>query len=341
MKPGVFLVDDSAVARMMVKRVVDEAGVFEVVGHAASADQAIQRVSGVRPDLVLLDIEMPGMSGIDAIPHIMHESGNVPILVLSSHCSENAEASVRAMAMGASDTLLKPTGGQSGARFGCMLRETMLRLLEDAGGPSDDVYQIGATVEHPVRCLAIGASTGGVHALNAFLAALPAEHDMPILIAQHLPADFMPFFARQIEASSGRKTVIAEDGEPLRAGKIYIAPGNFHLAIAGKGSDTRIALQPRGESGPCPSVDPLFASVGACFGTDAVGVMLTGMGRDGAQGAATLVEHGGSVVAQDRGSAVIWGMPGAVVEAGIAHSIAPPAMLAAQIAMRARAFGWN
>lgn len=340
-KPGVFLVDDSAVARMMVKRLVDDAGAFEVVGYAANANEAISRLAGAQPDIVLLDIEMPGMDGIEAIPHILRAGNNAPVVILSSQCRAHAEASIRAMAMGASETLLKPSGRESSQQFGEALRATMERIVGDAVRTERDAYVIGDVVERPVCCVAIGASTGGVHALNAFFAALPIEYDMPMLIAQHLPAEFMPFFARQITASSGRNAVVAESGQTLEAGKVFVAPGHAHLAITQGATGAEIDLRGHGGCGPCPSVDPLFASVGQVFGADAIGVMLTGMGRDGAAGAAQMAQAGGALFVQDRCSATIWGMPGAVAQQGIAACIAPPAMLASQIALRARMYGWS
>lgn len=345
----VLIVDDSAVARLIVQRVINETDNFKVVGHAASAEEALEKLKTLSVDLVILDIEMPGMDGIDAIPHIIHRSDNAPILIVSSHCRKDAESSVRAMAMGASDIILKPNSRALSERFAASLTKKMVRLTERDALPGQAASPQSPAIVHPVtrmpvrrplKCLAIGASTGGIHALTVFLAALPRDLAMPILVTQHLPAEFIVYFARQLRAISGRKTVVARDGQRVADNEILIAPGDAHMTVKRNADHVRTSFDyNRGLNGFCSSVDPMLSSVAEVYGRDAVGVVLTGMGRDGAMGAKELAQAGGELMVQDRESSVIWGMPGAVARQDIATLIAPPADLAAYVARRARAFG--
>ena len=348
----VFIVDDSAVARLIVQRVIDDTDHFRVVGHAASAEEALETLSTVSADIVILDIEMPGMDGIEAIPHIIRVSGNAPILIVSSHCRENAESSIRAMAMGASDVVLKPDSPALNAQFTELLKEKMRRLTEGGAAnnpiaaPSRDAVAeppaASTRARQPIDCLAIGASTGGIHGLSTFFAALPNDLGMPILITQHLPADFIVYFAQQLQVISGREAIPARDGQRVRGGQVLIAPGNAHLTVKRAGGDARIALDRTAmPNGICPSVDAMLSSVAETYGAGGVGIVLTGMGRDGAIGARALADVGGEVMAQDRETSVIWGMPGSVARQGIASHIASPADLAAHVVQRARAFGWK
>lgn len=340
---NVLVVDDSAVARLIVQRIINETDDLRVVAHAVSADDALGKLRTISPDLVILDIEMPGVSGIDALPDIIRKSGNAPILIVSSHCREGAEASVRAMAMGASDIVLKPDRAEANDRFAALLTDTMRRLLEAdtrRNGAMDGPREIARVTSNravstrlPVECVAIGASTGGIHALSTFFSALPHSFSAPILITQHLPPDFMIYFARQLAAISGRRATLAEEGMVLSEHDIIVAPGEAHLALQQQGGEVRVALDRTSmPNGLCPSVDIMLSSVAEIYGARALGIVMTGMGRDGAHGAQRLCEAGGEILAQDSESAVIWGMPGAVARAGVAAFIAPPAELAAHVA---------
>lgn len=345
----VLVVDDSAVARLIVQRVINETDNFEVVGHAASAEEALEKLKTLSVDLVILDIEMPGMDGIAAIPHIIRSSRNAAVLIVSSHCSEDAEASVRAMAMGASDFILKPDRPALKDQFAASLLEKMKRLTErvtqqeqvlQPQSQAGEYAAKGIAVRRPVNCLAIGASTGGIHALSTFFSELPRDFSMPILVTQHLPADFIIYFARQLDKVSGRKTSPARHGQRIEGGEILIAPGDAHLTVKRSDGEVRVCFDyERAHNGFCPSVDPMLSSVAEIYGGDAVGIVLTGMGRDGAVGAAALAKAGGEILTQDRESSVIWGMPRAVARQGIANMIAPPVDLANHVARRIGAFG--
>ncbi|WP_246450635.1 CheB methylesterase domain-containing protein [Sphingomonas rhizophila] len=193
-----------------------------------------------------------------------------------------------------------------------------------------------STPAGPVKLVAIGASTGGIHALGSFFENMKERIAAPILVTQHLPAPFMPVFARQLSTTSGREAVVAEDGMRLQPDQIYVAPGDAHLAVGSIKDRLTVRLEKhRVSSGCMPSVDPMFASAGALLGSAAIGVVLTGMGRDGVEGAAKLVACGGGVYAQDEASCAVWGMPRTVTEAGLVCGVMQPAQIARAIVARA------
>jgi chemotaxis response regulator CheB len=265
-----MIVDDSQVARAVISRMLAAFTDLEIVATAADAGEALRLLPQTDVDIVLLDVEMPGESGLEALPEI----------------------------------------------------ETVA----------------GAPPEAKLGCLAVGASTGGLHAVTALLRALPARIGAPILITQHLPAVFVPFFARQVETASGRIVRVAEDGLQLVPEEIVLAPGDAHIRLERKGARMLVRLDRSTTPGGCvPSVDVMLEAVADAYGPAAVGIMLSGMGRDGLAGSRRLVERGGTMLAQDRQSCAVWGMPRAVAEAGLAAAVLPPAELAAIIAGRVEA----
>jgi two-component system chemotaxis response regulator CheB len=262
-------------------------------------------------------------------------------MIVSSLAEDGAEQTVAALALGAADTLPKPGTGRFNGKFS----EILLGKLKSLGYASVEprpvparpgsVASLRAMPTDPIDVLAIGASTGGIHALGALFHALPGEIGVPILITQHLPPPFMSVFARQLGAVARRPAIIAEDGMPLEADVILIAPGDAHLTAepASDGAVVRLT-HGRSSSGCMPSLDPMLGSVGAIYGAGALGVVLTGMGRDGVEGASRLVACGGSVLAQDEASCAVYGMPRAVLEAGLACAVLPPDKIARRIASR-------
>jgi two-component system chemotaxis response regulator CheB len=342
-----LIVDDSAVARAVLSRMVTTQPGFEIAATAANADEAIAALRRVTVDIVLLDVEMPGTSGLEALPEILRLGRGARVLVVSSQCEAGAAAVVKALAMGAADTLPKPGAGNFGGRFASVLAERLRRI---GRGDSPDTPASVRELPSPIRavgpyrlgCLAVGASTGGLHAIAAFLQALPPRIGAPILVTQHLPALFMPFFACQVAAASGRPARVAEEGEELRSDHILIAPGDAHLSLEQRGSRVRIRLdRAPAASGCLPSLDVMLGAAAEVYSKSALGVVLTGMGRDGLAGARSLAARGGVLLAQDKGSSAVWGMPGAVATAGLASRIAAPADLAAFVADRARRPAWS
>ena len=337
-----MIVDDSMVARAVLSRMIDADGNFEIAGIAGTAEDAIEALGQVMVDIVLLDLEMPGVGGLKALPRILEAAKGAKVLIVSSLAEEGAEETVAALALGAADTLPKPGTGRFNGRFS----EVLLSKLRGLGyadrssirtvQPSQQPQVFRPQSDQPLRLVAIGASTGGIHALGAFFAALPDRIGVPILVTQHLPPAFMTVFARQLSTAAGREAVVAEDGTKLLPDRIVIAPGEAHLLVDEvNGLLIARLLKTKVSSGCMPSVDPMLASAGAKLGGGALGIVLTGMGRDGAEGARKLIEAGGSVMAQDESTSAVWGMPRAVAELGLACAVLSPDKLARRVASRA------
>ena len=338
-----MIVDDSAVARSVLSRMIESDSSFEIAAVAGTAEDAIDALQAVRVDTILLDLEMPGAGGLRSIPRILDNACGAHVMIVSSVAEEGAEDTVAALALGAADALPKPGTGRFNGRFS----EVLISRLKALGYAEDQrpaaVAPVSAVINAPLRAmsaervelLAVGASTGGIHALNSFFETLPRRIGIPILVTQHLPVPFMPVFARQLGIAAKRETLVAEEGMALLPDRVIIAPGDAHLMVV-DGPDSPVVHLDRSASysGCMPSVDPMFQSVSALYGASAAGVVLTGMGRDGVQGAARMVAAGGSVLAQDEASCAVWGMPRAILEAGLACAIMPPDKLARRIASR-------
>lgn len=345
-----LIVDDSSVARAVLARMVEQHADLKVIATVGSAAEAVDALRSVSVDIVLLDVEMPGGSGLEALPNILGAGQGARVLVVSSSAEEGAEATLRALAAGAADTLPKPGAGVFGGRFAQILAERLRRIgrAEPARKPqAESVIPLLPILLRepsscPPECVAIGSSTGGIHALHDLMSGMCKPIGAPILVTQHLPPLFMPYFARQLEAASGRPTRVAQDGDRLQADQIWVAPGTAHLGLKRRGTDTYVRLDARpSPSGCLPSVDPMLASVAEIYGCGGVAVVLSGMGRDGTIGCGRLVAQGGTVMAQDQVSSAIWGMPRSVAEAGFASAILPPADIGRRIASRAGDIAWN
>lgn len=342
-----MIVDDSPIARAVLSRMISAHKDLEIVATAGNAAEALDCLKSLRVDIVLLDVEMPGTSGLDALPDILRLGQGARVLIVSSVTEDGAEATVRALALGAADTLPKPGTGTFAGRFSQVLVDKVRAIgrvaREDqaiaapltAARAETPAITLRAMPDYRLGCLALGASTGGLHALSEFLRALPPKIGVPILLTQHLPPIFMPFFARQIEAASGRLTRVAEEGDPLHPEQILLAPGDAHLELARHGSKVTVRLSTSPVSSGCkPSVDPMLWSLADAYGKSGLGVIFSGMGRDGLVGSARLIQTGGAVIVQDKISSAVWGMPRAVAEAGLASAILAPADLARRVATR-------
>lgn len=342
----VMIVDDSLIVRSVLSRALESAADIEIVAKTGSAELALAQLDRVAADVILLDLEMPGMGGLEALPRILAADRNVQVLVVSALTQIGAEHTLAALAMGAADTMLKPRPGE----FDDTYRDTLLgkvRALGTArtarvGAPARDARPPARAPARPaqIAAIAIGASTGGVHALGILLRNLPPRVAAPILVTQHLPASFVQVFARQLETAAARPAVVAEDAMLLEPGHIYVASGDGHM-IVDRDSDRLVLAtdHARAESGCMPSVDPLFATLAQHAGPQTLGVVLSGMGRDGSIGAAHLAAAGGIILVQDKDSSAVWGMPGSVAEAGIAQAILPPDQIALRIAALSRRRG--
>ena len=336
-----MIVDDSTVARAVLSRMVETDPTFEITAVAGTAEDAIEALGECRVDIVVLDLEMPGAGGLKSIPKIIAAAAGAKVMIVSSLAEDGAEQTVAALALGAADTLPKPGTGRFNGKFSEILLSKLRALghasveLPPAPVKKGSASPLRAMPTDPIDVLAIGASTGGIHALGALFHALPEKIGIPILITQHLPVPFMGVFARQLGAVARRPAIIAEDGMKLEPDIILVAPGDAHLTVqpADGGAVVRLT-HGRSSSGCMPSLDPMFGSVGAIYGAGALGVVLTGMGRDGVEGSSRMVACGGSVLAQDEASCAVWGMPRAVLEAGLASAVLPPDKIARRIASR-------
>lgn len=341
-----MIVDDSIVARTVIGRMIEAERAFEIVATASSADAAIEKLRDARVDVIILDVEMPGTDGLTALPRLIADSDGARVLIVSSACADGAAATVKALTLGAADTLLKPGAGNFSGRFAEELCDRLRRIARDrrpsamayAARPVTTVRRGDRAPSGALECVAIGASTGGLHALSRLLRALPDQFDVPMLITQHLPPVFIPYFAAQLRDISGRSASVARDGALIRRGEMLVAPGEAHLRLIRIGGEVRVRLdRTPAPSGCLPSVDPMFESLGTVYGASGAAVVLSGMGRDGASGAEVVVAGGGEVLAQDAETSVVWGMPGVVATAGLADAVLPPELIAGRLAARVAA----
>lgn len=330
-----MIIDDSLVVRTVLRRLAEAAGDLEVVAAAGSAESAIAALDGLRVDVILLDLEMPGIGGLEALPRLIAAARGARILVVSSLTVDGAEQTLAALSLGAADTMPKPAAGGFDERY----RETLLGKIRALGTSALRAGQAPQRVDALVPPLlrrpgivAIGASTGGIHALSQLFAGMTQRLGVPILVTQHLPVAFTAVFARQLRMASGCEALVAEEDMTLAPDRILVAPGDAHVTVARRAGRLRIRLDRSPQPSGCtPSVDPMFASLAEACGERALGIVLSGMGRDGVEGAARIVAVGGSVLAQDEASSAVWGMPRAVADAGLAAAVLPPREIAARM----------
>ena len=340
----VLIVDDSVVARAVIARALAGSDRLTVVGAIGSAAAALAFLATDDIDIILLDVAMPGMDGLTVLPELLVAGRGAKVVIVSAASGDGA-ASVQALALGAADTVVKPSSGGMSATFAAQLIERLERLADRPAPRAAMVCPVPARPLPPspelgsgFDIVAIGASTGGIYALGHLLRALPARFQLPVIITQHLPASFMPFFAAQLASMSGRPCDVATDRMRIRPGRVVIAPGDAHIrcvAIGEGAAAIRLSTQ-SATSGCLPSVDPMFASLAAIYGPRLLAIVLSGMGRDGLEGARVVRETGGSVVVQDQASSVVWGMPGVVAAQGLAHAVLPPDEIGRLAAARCR-----
>jgi two-component system chemotaxis response regulator CheB len=333
----VMLVDDSQVARSIFSRVLSGGKELTVVAEAADSAEALAQLGQIEVDVILLDIEMPKRSGLEALPEIMLAANGARIIVVSSFVQENGPAAIQALSLGACDTLAKPGRTGFGGGFSERLVEKVTRLgrkgrkLCHTHYPRLDHFELSKP-----DCIAIGASTGGIPVIYRLIQSLDPKLDCPIFIVQHLPDAFMDFFARQLSTYTSRKVSVAAAGTKVQPGHIYIAPGDAHLVC--RRSNGKVSLDHVSEySGTryCPSVDALFASVADVYGPGALAIVLSGMGNDGVAGARALSAKSATILAQDPESSVVWGMPGAIARENLANAILAPAEIVSLLTMAA------
>lgn len=333
----VLVVDDSAVVRGLISRQLNAETGIGVVATAANGELALAELARRPVDVVVLDIEMPVMDGLTALAEIVARYPAVKVVMASTLTRRNAEISMKALHLGASDYVAKPETGLGAAeafRHELASKIKALSSRPSAGAartPPPAPAPAVAPPPSPTRAprtrpnvILIGASTGGPPALLKLFTALRGAVQQPILLTQHMPPTFTALLAEQLARAGDRPCAEARDGDRIEAGRCYIAPGGWHMTVAREGAVPTLRLNQDPPENFCrPAVDPLFRTAAQVFGSGALGVILTGMGADGAHGCEALSRAGGHFIVQDEASSVVWGMPGAAAATGLATGILP------------------
>jgi two-component system chemotaxis response regulator CheB len=328
----VMVVDDSAVIRGIISRWIAADPGLALVGSASNGKLAVDQIKTADPDVVVLDIEMPEMDGLTALPLLLKANPRSKIIMASTLTRRNAEISIKALSLGATDYVPKPTSVGSGDAAEAFRRDLCAKIAAVGrpkrapgapivGGPKEALRLRKPSMVKP-QILAIGSSTGGPQALGQVIAAIAPQLNVPVVVTQHMPATFTAILAETLARNSGLKCAEGADGTMLQPGHVYVAPGDYHMLIKGKGGPI-VLTQTAPENFCRPAVDPMFRSVAAAYGAATLAVVLTGMGADGREGARAIVEAGGTALAQDEASSIVWGMPGAVATAGLAAAVLP------------------
>ncbi len=363
-KIRVMIVDDSAVIRGLTKRILESDESIEVVSSVGNGEVAVRAAEQTEIDVIVLDIEMPVMDGITALPLLIKSNPKSRVIMSSTLTTRNAQISVKALSLGAADYIPKPTS-TSEINSGDTFRDALLEKVRVLGVAAHRAKGISAAAKlgasgarSPVKSvpaqageitlrapgnfapdiLAIGSSTGGPQALFEVFKGIPPDWNLPIVITQHMPATFTKILAEHIASVSGRPCVEASGGEVITNGHVYVAPGEHHMLLETDGPRvvTRLTQSPP-ENFCRPAVDPMMRSVVKVYGPRVLALILTGMGKDGLNGCEAVVAGGGTVVAQDEETSVVWGMPGAVATHGVCSAVLPLQKIAAHITnMKAR-----
>lgn len=335
----VILVDDSTLIRKVLKGFLASERDIEVIDEAENGQIAIEKAHKHKPDIIILDIEMPVKDGITALPEIMQVSPETKIIMCSTLTGANAEISIKAMAMGAADYIEKPSSGIDKASFkadliGKIRAIGAIKKKHEIQSKAKDIIQNKPVeiIKGPsvysgskLKAIAIGSSTGGPQALIELFNGIGNKiNDIPIFITQHMPPKFTRFLANQLAGSAGINCVEAEDGMTVTPGTVYIAPGDYHMLINDLGTRFVIKLDQGPQENFCrPSVDPMLRSLLKAYGKNMLVVILTGMGSDGAKGVKEIFNVGGKVLIQNEESSVVWGMPGAVAKEKAYNEMVP------------------
>lgn len=328
--------DDSALIRGAISRIIESDPAIRVVARAVNGEQAVEMLRQTPVDLVVLDVEMPGMDGLTALPLLLRTKPAPRVLMASTLTTRGAEVTLRALRLGAADCIAKPSA--LGALGEGEFRRDLLSKIQALGRRSGDSVRSlplkpMPRPARPVQLLAVGSSTGGPQALFSLVQGLGTRVPVPVVITQHMPASFMPTLAQHLGRLGGMPCALAEAAQKLLPAHIYLAPGDRHLLVE---KTDGIGLRARLEDGPAvnfcrPSVDPLFESAGRATGGAVMLTMLTGMGQDGLNGTRSAVEAGAVAIAQDEETSVVWGMPGAIARAGLCHAVLPLPQIAPRL----------
>jgi len=344
----ILIVDDSAVIRKLLGDLLASDPEIVVAGTAGNGSQALARIPEVKPDLITLDIEMPGMDGLETLVEIRKLYPRLPVIMFSALTERGGTATLDALARGASDYVTKPSHREAPERSYDRVQEELLRKIKSLcavrqtrPGPMPVPVLVSGVSARPqarVDVVAIGASTGGPNALTELIPEFPADFPVPIMIVQHMPPLFTRLLAERLNAIAPLEVQEGKAGQRLQRGQVWIAPGGHHMTVTRKGAEFVVGLNHDPQENSCrPAVDVLFRSVAQTYGANVLAVILTGMGTDGTRGSAVIREAGGEVIVQDEASSVVWGMPGSIVAAGLADRIYPLAGIGPEVVRRVSA----
>jgi two-component system, chemotaxis family, protein-glutamate methylesterase/glutaminase len=347
-KVSVLICDDSALMRNLIGRIIDAEEDLEVAGKAMNGNFALKKVNILKPDVIILDLEMPEMNGIDFLKERQRIGFDIPVVILSSHAQKGARITMEALSLGASDFIMKPssTEGQDLGQLGKLLVQTVraygLQYKRSRGGGVSGVERRPVTREREhkqtepapitavrrvtptgkVEVVALGISTGGPNALRSMFPHLRSDFPVPMVVVQHMPAGFTKEFAKSLDRTCPLEVKEAEEGDILKAGRILIAPGDKQMEVEQKKLARVIVLSDEPPvNGHRPSVGVLFNSVARVFGGNALAVIMTGMGKDGAREIGEIYNRGGLTLGQDEESSIVYGMPKVAWENGFIHQV--------------------
>lgn len=356
-KIRILVVDDAAVFRRAVADELSNDPALDVVGTAANGRIALAKMPQVSPDIVILDVEMPEMDGLATLKELRKTYPRLPVIMFSALTERGAEATLDALALGATDYFTKPTneGGLDASLK--VIREELIPEIKalchrqvnertDAKGIPNSILP-SSIVSHPaltshappgqVQILAIATSTGGPNALAEVFRGLPADFPVPIVIVQHMPPMFTRLLAERMSAEFPIRVQEGSSGTVLQPGHAWIAPGDHHMIVVRDGTKVRLMLHQDPPENSCrPAADVLLRSVAKTFAANSLAVILTGMGQDGLRGCEAIQEAGGQILAQDEATSVVWGMPGYVARAGLADRVLPLSLIADEIVRRVK-----
>jgi two-component system chemotaxis response regulator CheB len=348
-KIRVLVVDDTAVVRLLLTEMLGSDPLVEVAATAPNGRIALEKLDQVAPDLIVLDVEMPEMDGLQTLTALRRRGSTLPVIMFSSHTQSGARIAIEALQLGASDVVGKPTSGNL-----LETREALLSRIKalcrrsseiDASRLRRAAEPVLAPPPRPpppaagtrVDAVVVAISTGGPNALTTMLPLLPRDLPVPLLVVQHMPPVFTRILAERLASKSRIGVEEGAAGSAVAPGRAYIAPGDHHLTVERSATGVRLATNQSGHENSCrPSADCLFRSAAEAYGEHVLAVVMTGMGQDGLRGCQRIYAAGGQIIIQDEASSVVWGMPGAVARAGLADAILPLEGIAEEIVRRTR-----
>ena len=345
-KTRILVVDDSVVVRRMVTNVLSDEPTIEVVGSAPNGRIALAKITQVNPDLIVLDVEMPEMDGLETLAKIRQSHPQLPVIMFSALTERGASSTLDALALGANDYVTKPAQlGSKEAAFQYIHQQLIPKIKVFC--PSSVVNQTKVVSASPrmlsrsplkpsncqkIEIIAIGVSTGGPNALHDLLSSFPANFPVPIVIVQHMPPVFTKRLAERLTSQCQIPVAEGKTGDILQPGRAWLAPGDYHMILERDGTQVRLRVHQAPPENSCrPAVDVLFRSVAKIYQGGVLAVVLTGMGQDGLHGCKCIHEAGGQILVQDEASSVVWGMPGIIAHAGLAERVLPLNQMANEI----------